>query len=74
MRVLIIDLLDSWVTVPNYFDMDQYLMFTMIMLRLWIDGSVTDIALMQMDEIWLILYLNLLLYYSCYWKLLEKYR
>jgi len=55
MRVLIIDLLDLWVTVPDYFDMDHYLMFTMIILRLWIDGSVTDIALVQMDEIWLIL-------------------
>jgi len=26
-------------------------MFTMIILRLWVDGSIIDIALIRMDEI-----------------------
>ena len=51
MRELIDYLLDLWVTIPDYFDMDRYLMFTMIILRLWVDGLFTDISLVQMDEI-----------------------
>jgi len=52
MREPIIDLLDLLVTVLDYFDVDWYLMFTRIILRSWVDGSVTDIASVQMDEIW----------------------
>jgi len=34
MKELIIDLLDLWVIIPDYFDIDWHLMFTMIILRL----------------------------------------
>jgi len=53
MRELIIDSLDLWVGYcTRLLYMNWYLMFTMIILRLWIDGLVTDISLVQMDEIW----------------------
>ena len=41
MRELVIDL---WVTVPDYFDMDWYLMFMVIVLGLLVDGSVTIVS------------------------------
>jgi len=61
-----IEVTDYWfievVTVTNIdfeftvgWDFDWYFMFTMIILRLWVDGLVTDITLVQIDEIWLIL-------------------
>jgi len=41
MRELIDYLLDLWVTVPDHFNMNWYLMFMMIILRLWVDGLVS---------------------------------
>jgi len=65
----------------RYFDIDWYLMFTMIVLRLLVDGSVNCYILVQMDEMLIssrwdyplsgiqtCYYIN-----SCYWKLLRKY-
>ena len=46
---LVVDLLKLWFTVPDYLDINWYLMFMMTVLRLWVDGSVTDII--SMDEI-----------------------
>jgi len=34
MRELIVDLLNLWVTVPDYFDIDWYLIFMVIVLGL----------------------------------------
>jgi len=44
MRELVIDLLNLWVIVPDYFDMDWYLMFMVIVLGLLVDGSVTIVS------------------------------